>query len=183
SQNSPLNNGPPASAPMPVVAVRQVAIAAEDKSDRVWHRDVPAWAISGGIHTLLMAVFLIYQWLVPTVPAGPPEKQIVETKLDDGKAEQQNFENTDVGLDPTKETNYNVDRIENISVPGIVRPDEPVGITGAPEGPPQTVPPPPGFGGGQGGGIVSPDAGTGAMFGEAGGWNGGRSLPRAAFAC
>src|SRR5205807_6110266 len=107
--------------------------------------------------------------------------QIVETKLDDAKPEQQNFENTDVGLDPTKETNYNNDRIETVSVPGIVRPEEPVGIAGAPEGPPQTVPPPPGFGGGQGGAIVSPETGTGQLFGEAGGWMGGRSLPGVAF--
>src|SRR5207244_1159380 len=139
----PLNNGPPPAVPMPVVAVRQVAIAAEDTADRMWHRQIPAWAISGGIHTLLMAAFLLYQWFAPGAHAVPPENQLIETKLDDAKAEQQNFENTDVGLDPTKETNYNVDRIENVSVPGIVRPDEPVGITGAPEGPPQTVPPPP----------------------------------------
>src|SRR5581483_11133442 len=84
--------------------------------------------------------------------------------------------------DPTKETNYNVDRIEDVSVPGIVRPDEPVGITGAPAGPPQTLPPPPGFGGGQGGGLVSEKEGTAPMFGEAGGWMGGRNLPGVAFA-
>src|SRR5437764_1322661 len=125
--NDPVNNGPPM-APAPVVAIRQVAIAAEDLSDRVWHRQVPAWAISGLIHTLLMTVFLVYQWLVPVVQAVAPENQIVETKLDDAKPEQQNFENTDVGLDPTKETNYNNDRIESVSVPGIVRPEEPVGI-------------------------------------------------------
>lgn len=181
SQDMPRNNGRP-SAPASIVAIRQAVIAAEGSDQVLWHRQVPAWVISGGIHLLLMAAFLAGNYFFGgRVAATPPENQIVETKLDDDQ-QKQNFENTDVGLDPTKETNYNVDRIENISVPGIVRPDEPVGIAGAPEGPPQTVPPPPGFGSGQGGGLVSPDAGTGAMFGEAGGWMGGRNLPGVAFA-
>src|SRR5437588_5615771 len=89
------NNGP-ASAPGPVVAVRQITIAAGDRSERVWHRDVPAWVISGAIHLTLMAAFLLYQWLVPGVQAVAPENTLVETRLDDAKAEQHNFENTDV---------------------------------------------------------------------------------------
>jgi hypothetical protein len=181
SRDGSRNNGPP-TAPGPVVALRQMAIASGDPTDRVWHRDVPAWVISGAIHLTFMAAFLVYQWLVPGVQAVAPENTLVETRLDDVKPEHHNFENTDVGLDPTKETNYNNDRLENVSVPGIVRPEEPVGIAGAPEGPPQTIPPPPGFGGGQGGGIVSPEAGTGSMIGEAGGWLGGRNLPGMAFA-
>jgi hypothetical protein len=184
TQDTPQNNGRPTAAPRPMVAIRNSAFAFvnDDAADRMWHRQVPAWVISGAIHMLLMAAFLIYNYFSPALQATAPENQIVETKLDDAQKEQQNFENTEVGLDPTKQTNYNNDRIEDVSVPGIVRPDEPVGIVGAPEGPPQTIPPPPGFGGGQGGGIVSPDAGTGAMIGDAGGWLKGRSLPGVAFA-
>ena len=59
TQDTPRNNGRPASAPAQVVMVRQAAIAAEDAADRMWHRQVPAWVISGGIHLLLMAAFLI----------------------------------------------------------------------------------------------------------------------------
>src|SRR4051794_10866720 len=116
SQDTPKNNGKPG-APVPMVAVRQAAIAAGDSEDRLWHRDVPAWVISGGIHLFLMAAFLVGNYFFGArVEATPPENQIVETKLEDSE-QKQNFENTDVGLDPTKETNYNVDRIENISVP------------------------------------------------------------------
>src|SRR5271170_6915308 len=110
-KDTPQNNGRPAAPARPMVAFRQTAFCAEDSSDRMWHRQVPAWVISGAIHTLLMAAFLVYNYFAPAIQATPPENQIVETKLDDAKAEQQNFENTDVGLDPTKQTNYNNDRI------------------------------------------------------------------------
>src|SRR5438046_1111955 len=134
-QDTPRNNGRPP-APGPVVTVRQAVIAAEDQADRLWHRQVPAWVISGGVHATVAMAFVFAQLFIPGCRDQSrvlAENQLVETKLEDAKPEQQNFENTDVGLDPTKETNYNVDRIENISVPGLVRADEPVGIAGAPE--------------------------------------------------
>jgi prenyltransferase beta subunit len=169
--------------PAPRVAIRQALIAADDPAERVWKRQVPAWIISGGIHLTLMALFLTYAYFVPTsMPASPLENQLVETKVIDDAGVKQNFENTDVGLNPDQQTNYNLDRLENVSVPGPVKPDEPIGIVGAPEGPPQTVPPPPGFGTEQGGGIVSERTGAGQMFGKDGGWLAGRILPGVAFA-
>ena len=138
--DTPQNNGRPTSQPRPMVAIRPSAFAftADDVAERMWHRQLPAWVISGAIHMTMMGAFLAYHYFSPALQAVPPENQIVETKLEDTNAEKQDFENTDVGLDPTKQTNYNNDRIENVSVPGIVRPEEPVGIVGAPEGPPQT---------------------------------------------
>src|SRR3954468_19920127 len=135
SQDTPRNNGRP-SAPASIVAIRQAVIAAEGSDQVLWHRQVPAWVISGGLHFTLISIFFFCQIFVPGCRDqihAMAENQIVETKLEDDQ-QKQNFENTDVGLDPTKETNYNVDRIENISVPGIVRPDEPVGIAGARKG-------------------------------------------------
>jgi hypothetical protein len=177
------NNGQPAAAPAPVVMVRQAAIATADSAARVWRRQVPAWVVSGGLHAALIAAILLSPGLNPPAEseAAPPE-QVLETRIDEPQAEKQNFDTTDIGLDWSKETNYNVERIENVSVPGQVRPDEPVGFAGAPEGPPQTLPPPPGFGGGQGGGLQGDTAGAGALFGDAGGLLGGRNLPGAAFA-
>src|SRR5262249_29875859 len=119
-------------------------------------------------------------WRQPDAAAGS-ELQVVETRVEDAPEAKQNFENTDIGLDPTKETNFNIDRIDTVSVPGKFRPDEPVGITGAPDGAPQTLPPPPGFGGGRGGGVAGDLAGSGKMFGDVGGWLGGVNLPGAAF--
>ena len=111
----------------------------------------------------------------------PPVEQVVETRVEEPAAKQ-NFDNTDIGLDPDKPLNYNLERIDDVSVPGKVIAEAKVGFDGAAEGPPQTVPPPPGFGGGQGGGVESDAPGAGAMFGESGGLLGGRALPGVAFA-
>lgn len=177
------NNGRLTANAPPIVQIRQAIIEADDPAERVWKRQVPAWIISGGIHMSLMLLFLVYAYFVPTsMSAGGLENQLLETRVLDDSNVKQNFENTDVGLNPDLQTNYNLDRLENVSVPGPVKPDEPVGIVGAPEGPPQTIPPPPGFGGGQGGGIDSDKAGAAQMFGKDGGWMGGRILPGVAFA-
>lgn len=54
--------------------------------------------------------------------------------------------NKEIGLDPDKPTNYNINRIEEVAVPAPVKPSEAVGIKDAPEAKPQTFPPPLGFG-------------------------------------
>ena len=150
-------------------------------TDRVWKRQVPAWMMSGGIHLTLMALFLIYAYFVPTsMPASPLENQLFETKVDD-LAAKQNFENSDVGLNPDQQTNYNLDRLENVSVPGPVTPEEPVGIVGHYRGPAEAIPH-----------AVRSAAGKAAAstatnrrspdVGKEGGWMGGRNLPGVAFA-
>src|SRR5262249_41688394 len=153
---TPANNGRPAGpSPVPLALVRAPRFADVDSPDRLLKRQVPAWTISGGIPLVLMALFLVLAGPNSAAEAPPPETQLLETRVEDAPQQKWNFENTDVGLDPSKETNYNVERIENVSVPGKVQLDGPVGIDGAPDGAPQTVPPPPGFGGGQGGGLKS----------------------------
>jgi len=70
--------------------------------------------------------------------------------------------------------NYNIDRIDDVSVPGQVNPDEPPGIVGGDkDASPFNVPAPPGVGGGQGGYVEGPglsDTGFNAP-GMAGGIN------------
>src|SRR2546423_169186 len=119
------SNGKPVAAPAPVVKVRTAALTGKDSSDRFLTRQVPAWVISGGIHLLLMLVFLIFASLNRAADRGELESQVLETRVEDA-APKWNFENTDVGLDPNKETNYNVDRIDTSSVPGKFKPDDPV---------------------------------------------------------
>ena len=57
-----------------------------------------------------------------------------------------------MGIDPEVPLNYNVDRLAEVSVPGVVLPSEPIGIPGAQDGPAMSVPPPPGANRGTGGG-------------------------------
>src|SRR5581483_7918632 len=129
-QESYRNNGPPVSAPAPIIMVRQAAIAAEDRTTRVWRRQLPAWIISGGLHVALVVAFLGAAGWGPRddVSAAPAEETIIETKVEDAPTEKQNFENTDVGTDPSRELTINVERLETVAVPGQFRPDEPIGI-------------------------------------------------------
>src|SRR5262249_45443537 len=95
----------------------------------------------------------------------------INTQVEEEEA-QKNFENPDIGLDPNLPTNYNIERIEDVSVPGPLRPEDPIGNNGPGETP-VTVPPPPGIqtDSGQGGGIDLDKAGMGAL-GAAGGMGG-----------
>ena len=131
-----------------------------------------------------MALFLVYSYCVQT-PRDLGRRAGEPGHRDQGRGcrgrQKQNFENTDVGLEPRRRriTTWTASRTSRC--PGRVRPDEPVGIVGAPEGPPQTIPPPPGFGGGQGGGVDSAVTGAGNVR-RPGGFMGGRNLPGMAFA-
>jgi hypothetical protein len=163
---------PPKAAPEPGILTRRL-----DDPDRLMHRQVPAFAISGAIHLVAALVIggLAWYFDVPRIVADLENTIVVKT--DDQPEEKQNFTNEDVGLDPSKQTNYNIDRIETVSVPGPLRPEEPVGIAGAPNAAPQTVSPPPGIGAGAGAGIDSDAPGTANMFGDKGGYLGGRIVP------
>ncbi|GIW79406.1 MAG: hypothetical protein KatS3mg105_1213 [Gemmatales bacterium] len=156
----------------PVVVIDVDQIGATDDSRRI-SRVIPAWIISMCINAAVIASF----FLVNFTQADSPETEVArfETIVED-TSKPPNLENDDIGLDPDVATNYNVDRIEEISVPGPVNAMEDVGILNAAPGVPQTLPPPPGLSGGQGG---SPDGenGRGSMTGFAGGMGGLKAIP------
>jgi len=145
-------------------------------------RVVPAWIISAGIHGLLIFLF----WMVVGDPRAlakedetPAPTESVNTKVEPTEQQEIPLTNPDVGIDPEVPTNYDVNRIEEVSVPGPVDPNASVGIVGAPEGPQVNIPPPPGSGRGQGGAPDLPDvAGTGVMGRDIiGGFRGFQNVP------
>jgi hypothetical protein len=82
-------------------------------------------------------------------------------------------------LAPDLEINYNVDRKADVSVPGVVNPDEPVGIENASKtAPPINLPLPFGTGGGTGVGANVSDLGSFKAEGSGGGYS-LRGLPLA----
>jgi hypothetical protein len=130
---------------------------------------IPAWIISGGIHTVLLLLFL---WVtVGTSDSSAGEQTIIETNVETAEKEI-DLTNTDLGLDSEKQLNFGVDRIEEVSVVGPVDPTAPVGILNAPETSPRNVPPPPGVGNGTGQAMLGDLPGTGGIFGTAGGSGG-----------
>jgi hypothetical protein len=118
-------------------------------------------------------------FLVPSSRAGdsaPKEVVVIDTKVED-QSKPPDLENDEIGLDPEVPTAYNVDRIEPVAVPGTVHKDEPVGIPGADDGPPVTLPPPPGMGNtGSGAGVDSLLEGHAPNIGDMGGY-GGKMIP------
>src|SRR5207244_2536570 len=86
-------------------------------------------------------------------------QNIAETPVDD-PVDKSDLTNPDIGLNPEVPLNYNVDRIEDVSVPGPVDVAQAIGIQGAPpDNAVQNVPAPAGFGGGLGGGTPNDLAG------------------------
>jgi hypothetical protein len=165
------NSRPTRSEPAAVIRY----IPGQDGDPDRWRRLLPAWIISFVIHICLVILFLILNFRL-NAETIVPEDQVIETQVDT-EVKPPNLENDEIGMDPDLPTNYNVPRIEDVSVPGAVNPNEAVGFKNAPDAPPQTLPPPPGFGGGQGGGVDSDKAGTASLFGNPGGMGGPKLLP------
>src|ERR1700722_11274833 len=133
------------------------------------------WATSTVIN-VVMLVFAFFVFLfLGKVTAGEAtaEPEVTQTTEVEDREKDPDLTNTDLGEDSSLPLAYNVDRIEEVSVPGKVDPTAPVGIANAPEAAPMNIPPPPGSGGGTGGAILDPNvAGTGAMTGTIGGMGG-----------
>jgi hypothetical protein len=131
-----------------------------------------------GSSTVINGSLFLLAWLITTrLEAASPAAEPVEVAQTTEVVEPEkdvDLTNTDIGIDDQVATNFNVDRIEDVSVPGPVDPTAPVGIVGAPEDAVRaTVPAPPGTGGGTGGAPTLPDApGIGSMVGTPGGMGG-----------
>lgn len=161
-------------------ATAKVILRQSDRRlDGLPSRPGSAFAASGALHLAGAIVIAIVAVLVDR-PPSPVTENVIIAKVDD-PPQKQDLTNEDQGLDPKKQTNYNIDRIEQISVPGPVNPDEPVGLKNAESSAPQTVSPPPGVGSGAGGGLDLMQPGAGSLIGDPGGFLGGRWVPGQVF--
>jgi hypothetical protein len=152
---------------------RKVVVAPNmaDRSAINWLRAIPVFILSFAIHVVMLVLFTFITFGTATAEAG--KAKVVQTTEVEEAQKEPDLTNTDIGLDDTQQTNYNNDRIEEVSVPGPVDPTAAVGIVNAPpDAAPQTLPAPPGAGGGTGGALVLPEAGTGSMAGTLGGLGG-----------
>jgi hypothetical protein len=135
-----------------------------------WSHLLPAWIISGVVHVVLLCLFLLVT--VGDSPGGvDTHLAVIESKIDD-EVRERNLTNDEIGNDPELPTNYNVERIEDVSVPGTVKVEEIVGVPNAPVAPPSTIPPPPGLGGPGSGGSFDElsQPGKGSRIGTPGGY-------------
>jgi hypothetical protein len=146
-----------------------------------WRRLVPAWLISSGVHGCLFAVLLGTQCLgikfLQGQDTAPTQPAVVEAEVAD-EAKPDDLENDEIGVDPTVPYGMDVDRKEEIVVPGPVKPDDSIGVPGGTDTNRTDVPPPPGFGpNGNGGGTLTGPPGTAPRDGTPGGFIGAQFIP------
>jgi hypothetical protein len=123
--------------------------------------------------TMLTMAFFVFLFFGKVSAGEAVEPEVTQTTEVEDTQKDPDLTNTDIGDDSSLPLAYNVDRIDEVSVPGKVDPTAPVGIPNAPESAPMNIPPPPGAGGGTGAGILDPNmAGTAAMTGTVGGMGG-----------
>ena len=179
------NNSKPAKGPAPLVAGRTYPSAGGD-----FRRLLPAAFMSALFHAALIGGLM----LVPSPSSAGPVLDTTATAADSNVVEpapaaddlppesHDPLLSTDVNpdsTDPSRDINYNDDRIADVSVPGRENPNDPVGIeNGDKNNPPMNLPPPPGWGRGQGGALKLDDAkGNSDAIGQAGGMGGLRGAP------
>lgn len=167
--------------PRPAVVVAHDMVPSEMKN---LIRLAPAALFSLVFHGVLFGLFILL------APSSGAEKEVVATKEDTPLVTENNedikkdpFLTTDVDPAATEfdtDINYNVDRKADVSVPGLVNPNEAVGIhNGDMSAAPTNLPAPGGFGSkGTGGAIDGMVTNTANMAGVAGGYN-PRGLPLA----
>src|SRR5262245_335780 len=151
------------------VLIRKPLISENPAGDL--RHQMPAWIISVVVHTVMLLLFLVIGFGSARGEVAK-EQAIIQTNVEEAEKEY-NLQNEDEGLDPSKMLAYNLDRIENVSVPGPEDLTQPVGIkNGDPEALPTNIPPPPGFGSGQGGATDLTKVGNASAVGFAGGYGG-----------
>src|SRR4051812_4881790 len=107
SPNSPQPGGKPA-------VIR--GLSSRDGLGGSWLRWIPAWIISGVGHGIILGVALLMAVLIGR--ANPPvvvDPSVAETDVED-PGQKADLTNPDIGLNPDVPLNYNVDRIEPVSV-------------------------------------------------------------------
>jgi hypothetical protein len=146
-------------------------------------RLLPAWIISAVMHVVIILLFLALGLLDVRSKAGDVTVTVNQelTSVDD-QENTADLTDTEMGNDPAVPLNYNVERLADVSVPGVALPSESIGIPGAPDGPAMSVSPPPGANRGTGAGQDG--SGTPSAFTDQGAVGGfyGKFAPPGSFA-
>src|SRR4051794_24595583 len=131
------------------------------------------WACSTVINVSMIAgAFLLFS-MIPASAGETVQPELDQTTEVADASKEYDLTNTDFGDESKMPLAYDVERIEDVSVPGQVDPTAAPGVEGAPEAAPMNVPPPPGSGGGFGGAPLDPNISGTGMLGPAIGGMGG----------
>lgn len=170
------DNSRPAAKPAPLIRRHE-----DDRRDRRFLMWIPAFLVSGIFHAALFAVFFFLvsnRAPADVTESAPPVSNEANVQSEPPPEPQATDPLTITDIDPAAiepdlDIQYNVDRKADVSVPGMVDPNAPVGIlNGDKTAPPMNLPAPGGLGGtGQGGALEVPGlTGTSDLPGMAGGY-------------
>src|SRR5262249_55726004 len=139
--------------------------------------------ISAVMHVVIILLFLALGLLDVRSKAGDITVTVNQelTSVDD-QENSADLTDTEMGNDPAVPLNYNVERLADVSVPGVALPRESIGFPGAPDGPAMSVSPPPGANRGTGAGQDG--SGTPSAFTDQGAVGGfyGKIAPPGSYA-
>ena len=122
-ENGRLNKG--AAAPV----IRRLVVAEEDSKTRLMRRQVPAWLISGLIHVVLIAAFIIFDKMTHKDAAATPKREPpTSTVVDEKKEKEVDLTIPDLGLDAEVPAAVEVDRVAEVNVEGPVDKSEATGL-------------------------------------------------------
>jgi hypothetical protein len=115
--------------PMGPAVIRPLEVAEETTLDRVLYRYVPAWVVSGVLHTLLVAVVMISGLVGGKNVNGAAAEPIVASAVEDEQEPEQPPFNEDIGIDPDIPAATESMRQEDTNVEAPDNLNEAVGIT------------------------------------------------------
>ncbi|MGL4554965.1 MAG: hypothetical protein ACRC33_27680, partial [Gemmataceae bacterium] len=97
-------------------------------------RFVVVWLTSAVMNIVVIGGVATLFYYIDRATARPPEVQpeVAQKNEIEDTPKDTDLTSTDIGLDSTVPLNYNVDRIEEVAVPGPVDPTAAAGIVGAP---------------------------------------------------
>jgi hypothetical protein len=133
-----------------------------DNNGFPWAKVIPIWIASAAVNLAIVGLAALLFSLLGKVQAGGPEdldQQVQTTQVEEqSKEETFDLTNPDIGTESETPYNLNLDRIDDVTVPGMVDPTQSVGIPDAStETARGNVPLPPGSGGGLGGALSNLD--------------------------
>src|SRR5436190_425149 len=119
-------NATPRPRPTPMVVVRDQSFGAVD-----WLRLLPSALMSAVVHVLLIGLLFLFSSPSQADDAKEKIEAPIQAEAPEEPGKNDPFLTTDVdpaALDFDQDINYNIDRLAEVSVPGKVIPDAPVGI-------------------------------------------------------
>ncbi|MHB1425703.1 MAG: prenyltransferase/squalene oxidase repeat-containing protein [Gemmataceae bacterium] len=126
-----------------------------------WARVIPIWIASAVVNLAIVGLAALLFSLLGKAQAGALEdldQQVQTTQVEEPPKEDFDPTNPDIGTESETPYNLNVERTEDVVVPGVVDPTQSVGIPDAsPEASRSNVPLPSGSGGGLGGALQNLD--------------------------